>query len=44
LGMRTADPESAFALTAKEGARLAALRAEAGVDFVPENQRFNTRP
>ena len=44
LRLRTGDPESLFALMAQEGARLAALRAEAGVDFVPENQRFNTRP
>ena len=41
LRMRAADPESLYAFTAKEGARLAALRAAAGAGFLPQNSRFN---
>ncbi|MGP0059929.1 MAG: SDR family NAD(P)-dependent oxidoreductase [Beijerinckiaceae bacterium] len=39
--LRVKDPEALFALLAKEGARLAALRAQAGSEFSPEPAKFN---
>jgi short-subunit dehydrogenase len=39
--LRARDPEALFALLAKEGARLAALRAQAGSKFSPEPAKFD---
>jgi dehydrogenase/reductase SDR family protein 7B len=41
LQMRATNPELVFAATASEGARLAALRGQAGSEFSPEPGRVN---
>jgi dehydrogenase/reductase SDR family member 7B len=41
LRMRATSPEMVFAVMAGEGAKLAALREQAGSEFSPENTHFN---
>jgi short-subunit dehydrogenase len=44
LQMRATNPEFVFAATASEGARLAALREQAGGEFAPEPRHVNEAP